>query len=247
MSERYETTPVGLIPQLGEQHRQRGHGRPHTPQHGDGGGPEQASPHAGVEAGDAASFLGIPEEMLTPEVQRAVTGLLQEIEKLRAEAEIGRRHQAQLDEQASRHDLLPLLNRRGLARGLNRILARPVEGMPLGTLALGHVGGLERLRLNEGFAAAAAAQAHVGRVLADGLRQSDFVAALGGGDFAAVLALTEPDDAAGKLAELAEAVNRPSFVWRGREIVLILHWGTAALAADSSLDGLLAAADAVRR
>lgn len=242
------TDRILAVPALGERHHPGGqrHG------HGHGHGAEAYAAAAGererpADPADAASVLGIPEHMLTEEVRAAVVGLMAALDQARAQLDQARHHAALLDAAAHRHHVLPLLDRRGMAREVGRLAAHAAQGGLGGAFVLLHVGGIERLRLTEGLAAADAALLHVAEVLAAGVRQGDSVAAVGGGDFALLLPLAEPAAAAAKAALLGERVNRPPFRWRGGEVVLPVTHGVAPVAADGALPALLAEADALRR
>lgn len=235
MADEYRAPPVHGVPPVGNQRR-------HQPRRQGGyppGAGGAAPPH------DAASVAGIPEHMLTPEVQQAMVRLMETIDQLNAELDLRRHVDDMLDQAAQRHDVLPLLNRRGLAREVVRIATHMAQGGMGGSFVLLHVGGIERLRLGHGLAAADAALAHVAGMFA-GLRQSDLAACLGGSDFALVLALAEAADADRKVLELVDRINRPPLRWDHGDVVLPASWGIVPMAADSTLDRLLAAADAVR-
>lgn len=243
MADRFTTQPVSIVPPLGEQHRQRGR------RQGQGFGAYAAvdEPASAPAPEDSASVLGIPEHMLTEEVRAAVASLMAALDQSRAEL-VHFQHRLDLfDEAAHRHDMLPLLDRRGMTREITKLVTHIAQGGLGGSFVLMHVGGIERLRLMEGIAAADAALLHVADVLAEGVRESDATAALGGSDFGMLLVLADPPAAASKARELAERINRPAYRWRGGQIVLPVTYGVTHVQAESTLAELIAEADVLRR
>lgn len=247
MSDEYKTSPVGMVPGYGEYQRQRGEQHGAFPLSPHGHDPHHSHSHHHPAPHDEASVAGIPAHMLTPEVEHAVAALMAANEALRQENELGAQREKFLDDAAHRHTFLPTLNRRGLGREISRLAARRVNGGLGGALVVIHFGGIERLRLEQGMAAADAALLHIAGILGDGLRASDYVANLNGSDFGLFLALAAAGEAEAKVKQLVERINRPPWHWAGREVVCPARWGVALLEADSTVDALLAAADPVRR
>lgn len=245
MADAFDMPPVGAVPPLADQHRQRGQGRP-----GHHGADAYAAAAGAAAVGprppaDAAVVLGIPEAMLTPEVRGAVTRLMAAVEEAHTEIDRRRRHEDLLDAALHRHPVLPLANRRGMARDISKLAAHVAQGGQGGTLVLLHVAGIERLRLAEGLAAADAVLGDIAAALLSAIRDSDTAANLGGSDFAVLLRLAELPAAEAKAADLAARAASAGPRWRGAG--LSVTQGAAPVGADSTLATLLAEADAVRR
>lgn len=243
MADRYGPPPLTDIPQFGDAPGRSPHGNhsagrsplhPHTFSFGSG-------PATGAVL---AVILGIPEAQMTQPVRDALERLIAEVIRLQEDITQRAAHEAYLGNQAHHCDLTGLLNRRGLSSELARAAAHMGQGGSGGTLVLFHLDGFETLRRAHGLAVADAVHRHAAAVLSAGLRQSDVAATLGGGDFAVFLALCHDEEAEIKAGALAERLNSPAFLWQDRPYPFTIALGFAALQPDSTLEPLLAQADA---
>ena len=199
----------------------------------------------GASTGTVQSVvLGVPNAHMTQPVRDALDRLIGEVIRMQEDIVQRTAHEAYLDEQAHHCDLTGLLNRRGLAREISRNTIHLTQGGSGGTLVLFHLEGHEALRRTHGLGATEALSRHIGESLAAGLRQSDVAASLGGGDFAVFLALSHGDEAEVKAGALANQMNSPAFLWKDRPYPFTIIIGLACLQMDSTLDRLLADADA---
>ncbi len=243
MADRYGPPPLTDIAPPGELPRRSSHG-----QHSAGRSSHHplAFPFAAGAATGAvlAVILGIPESQMTQPVRDALERLIAEVIRLQEDITQHTARESYLDDQAHRCEVTGLLNRRGLAGGLAHVAAHMNRGGSGGTLVLYHVDGLEGLRRAHGLAAADAVHRHIAGVLAAGLRQSDLAAALGGSDFAVFLALSHGEEAEVKAGALADRLNSPAFLWQDQPYPFTITFGLADLQPDSTLDPLLAQADA---
>jgi GGDEF domain-containing protein len=196
---------------------------------------------------DVASVLGAPADALPPRVMEAALRLLGEIDRLHWQAERDAHHIAFLEQLADADPVLPCLNRRAFLRDFEAFLEDGGGGaVPLGVAAVIHVGGIERLAMIHGLAAAEAALEHACAVLKRGLRASDLIASLGGGIFALLLTVADHAGAELRLAAIRADLNAPPFSWMGETVDLTLGAGLYDLAVGDRAESALAAADAAR-
>ena len=142
------------------------------------------------------------------------------------------RAMARIDElQASAHTdfLLDIPNRRGFERELIRSIAYIKRYHASGALIVLDV---DRLKpINDAFGHAAGDQVlkDIAATLSRQVRSSDVIGRLGGDEFALLLWNLSETDAKAKAASLEEAVDRLTFVFRGRAVTAGASAGVAIL------------------
>ena len=83
----------------------------------------KAAATTAVRQVDSVSFLGIPENELTPKVREAMSLLLAEVDSMRGEIDEQRQRISQLEELADQDTLTPVINRRAFVRELTRVVS----------------------------------------------------------------------------------------------------------------------------
>lgn len=248
MVDDFDTTAI--IPPTPASHDKRGGGGSSWPRR-----PPSAKP-AEWNVVDQSTVLGAPEGTLPPSVEQKIQALVAEVERLRHEAELSRHYEAFLGEEADRHPVLPVLNRRALLRALGQMLAASERMGGTGAFLYLHVGGIERLRVSRGLAAADAVLTQVAEALRAELRATDLIGYLDGGDFGIALALAEADGAAEKARELAARLSEQSFVLSEREqsfalndrdVHFVIRYGLVCFQGGQTAEQVLDEADRLRR
>lgn len=193
---------------------------------------------------DAAAFLGVPDGERTPAVRRALERLALEVEDLRAEvARLAARAEA-AEALAERDPLVPVLNRRGFMRELNRMCAYARRyGAPLAVLYL-DMDGFKAINDAHGHFAGDEALKRVGALLTANTRESDAVGRLGGDEFAVALLNADVDTAKRKAEALTYALEHAGLEWNGLAVPIAGSFGVRAYEGQASAEELLAEADA---
>lgn len=196
---------------------------------------ESLSPAASV------SILGIPQEELTERVQAAIQGLLAELESLRRELAGTRERVGVLERLADEDTLVPVPNRRGFLRELDRASAYARRyGVPA-SLIYFDLNNFKMINDRFGHAAGDEALLAVGRILVAHVRASDIVGRIGGDEFAVLLLQAGPELAEEKAASLAAAIRSEPLVFEGESISLSLAYGVSSLSIADSRAALAAA------
>jgi diguanylate cyclase (GGDEF)-like protein len=173
---------------------------------------ERTGPAGSAETGQAQpttdlSFLGVPEEELTPSVRSALASLLDETAQLGREVEALRERLRKAESLADEDPLVPVRNRRSFVRELQRMIAYAHRQKHPVSLLLLDLNGLKTINDTGGHAAGDAAIKEVAATLVAHTRASDLVGRLGGDEFGVVLMDMDRDgaeDAAQRLtAEIA--------------------------------------------
>lgn len=240
MVNQFRSDPIYSVGHVNEYVReqdlhQSGHHSPYPPNE------PPATEHS---IGDVASILGLPDDLVTPEVMRSVTRLLAEVDRLRWLETQHRRRQAYLEGLSERDALVACLNRRGFMRELEAFLS---TGGGDGTLVVLHVNGIELIRQVHGLSAGDGALRHIAANLVGSFRSSDLVGLLGVTDFAVLMTATDLHAGREKVREVMERINAQPFMWQGQTYSFAMFSGYHVLAAGESAEAALAAADRARR
>lgn len=194
---------------------------------------------------DVAQMMGIPAAEMTPSVCEALDIIVNEYDRVRLELEREHGRVTHFHDLADRHPRLPVANRRTFLRELARLINRAGQTQTVSSVALLHVRNLDSLRLDRGRAVADGILEQVALRLADNVRASDLVAAMGGADFAILLTLTDEVAAAEKTLELAEGVRCVLELERPGEAgtSLGVAWGFCSFTAEDEAERVVDAAD----
>jgi len=192
---------------------------------------------------DVALLLGLDAETLSPAVVSAVMQLLAEIDRQRGLAEQNERRRAFLEQVADRHSVVPCLTRRAFLRELDGVLQ---SGEEAGTVAVLHIGGIERICQIQGMAAGEGALRHAAAAIIGATRASDLVGCLVGSDFGVLLLGTNALAADDKLEEICRRINGPSYTWAGQPMPLACLFGLATPSQGDTAEAVVAAADRAR-
>jgi diguanylate cyclase (GGDEF)-like protein len=156
------------------------------------------------------------------------------------------RAQARIEELQASADtdfLLDILNRRGFERELHRSIAYIKRYHASGALIVLDV---DRLKpINDAFGHAAGDQVlkAVAATLLGQVRASDLVGRLGGDEFVVLLWNLSETDARAKAAALEQAIDRLTFVFRGRDVTAGASAGVAILGPQAEASRVLEEAD----
>lgn len=169
--------------------------------------------------------------------------LLAEIVRLRGEVSRLEARIEELDRLAHHDPLVPLPNRRGFIRHLERLIARLDRYGEPAALLFVDLNGLKRINDSFGHRAGDAALVHVAELLSSGIRQSDCVARLGGDEFGVLVERTDEAFATETAARLCKRIAGDKFIHEGVTIPLSIAVGIAAIAPGDTPDGVIGRAD----
>ena len=139
--------------------------------------------------------------------------------------------------------LLDIPNRRGFERELQRAIAYIKRYHASGALIVLDVDRLKPINDAFGHAAGDSVLKAIVKTLLGHVRSSDVIGRLGGDEFALLLWNLSETDAKAKAAALEEAIDRLTFVFRGRTIAAGASAGVAILGPQAELSRALEAAD----
>jgi diguanylate cyclase (GGDEF)-like protein len=192
---------------------------------------------------DAASFLGIPANELTPKVQEAIMKLMEEVDRMRQELEDSRSRIEYLEQLADQDSLTPVANRRAFVRELSRNLSLAERYGTASSVIYFDVNGLKQINDTKGHAAGDAVILKVAQILAANVRESDIVGRLGGDEFGVMLSHADENAAKAKGEQLVEAIAGDPLDWEGEKIPLKVAFGVHTIRGGADAGAALEAAD----
>ncbi|MEO5335760.1 MAG: diguanylate cyclase [Magnetospirillum sp. WYHS-4] len=208
-------------------------------------GGQQHSNHGAYRAParDATEFLGLSPRELTPAVQKAIAGLMAELEHERRDADLAQERVAYLEELITHHSYLPVLNRRALLREIGKAAERARRTGIASVFGLIHLRNTEAVRRRFGRRTADAMQVFAADLMNDSVRETDAIGAISDGDFGIVLALAYEQGAAEKIREIVATLNRQRVTWEGTPIPFEAEGAVRPISAGETPESVVADAD----
>ncbi len=203
----------------------------------------KAAAATAVRPVDSVSFLGIPENELTPKVKEAIASLLAEVDRMRIEFEEQRRRISHLEELADQDTLTPVNNRRAFVRELSRASAYAERYSTPASVVYIDLNGLKQINDTYGHAAGDAALLKLATMLTEQVRGTDIVGRLGGDEFGVLLVHADDAVATEKALQLTDIIESNPLHWDGNEIPLKVAFGAYTFTGGDNAGEALAAAD----
>jgi diguanylate cyclase (GGDEF)-like protein len=193
---------------------------------------------------DQATFLGLSETELSPNVRAALSALLDEVRHLRDELDRTRKRISHLERVADEDAMLPIANRRAFVRELTRLISFSERYGSPGSVLYFDLNGMKQINDRFGHPAGDAALRHFATMLLNNVRDSDVVGRLGGDEFGVILAQADVAQAQDKANLLLSVIARSPLIWEGVDIQLSCAVGMHEFHGQQSADDALSQADA---
>jgi len=203
-----------------------------------------ASATAAAPQSDHATFFGLNETELSPNVRAALQALLDEVGRLRQELELTRKRISHLERMADEDSMLPIANRRAFVRELTRLISYCERYGTAGSVLYFDLNGMKDINDRFGHPAGDEVLRHFARLLVGNVRDSDVVGRLGGDEFGVILAQADETQARDKASSLVELVNTQPVMWQGESLLLSCAVGIHQFSARQNADEALSKADA---
>lgn len=170
-------------------------------------------------------------------------GSYAEIDRLRQKIASLEERVRLLDELAHQDALVPVPNRRGFFRELDRAIARVTRYGENAAMLFIDIDGLKRVNDSFGHKAGDDALVHVANVLTRGVRRSDCVARLGGDEFGIILVQATEEAATETAERLIAAIEESDTDCDGHAVRLSVAVGVAMITANDTADQVIRRAD----
>lgn len=192
---------------------------------------------------EQAARLGIPEVEMTPSVELAISALLEKLDDVSSELQNTKEAYAEIERMVDVDVLAPIPNRRAFMRRLTwAINMHERYGHP-STILFFDLNGFKQINDEFGHAAGDIAIRHVSHLLASAMRESDFLARIGGDEFAVIMYYADEKAAKKRGERLVEQLQRAPFLFNGKRIMLSASFGCHAIRKGEDAEKALAAAD----
>ena len=180
--------------------------------------------------------LGLNARDVSPAAEAQLARLAAERDALAARL-------ATAEAQADRDSLTPTYNRREFLRELHRTMSEVERYRTPAAVLYLDLDGFKALNDSHGHAAGDAVLRHVGRVLADSVRESDVVGRRGGDEFGVILNRASAEEARAKAASLSDKLNNAAILHAGVAHRIRASFGVHAIALVEDPETALARAD----
>lgn len=192
---------------------------------------------------ETLALLGIPEGEMTPAVQLAVSVLLEKLDDVTRELSRIKENFAELERLVDVDVVAPIPNRRAFMRRLSwAITMQERYGHP-STILFFDLNDFKRINDEFGHATGDMAIRHVSHLLAGAMRESDFLARIGGDEFAVIMYYAEEEAARKRGEKIAEKIAKTPIVCDGKRVNLSTAYGCYTLQSGDDAQAALASAD----
>ncbi|MBT7954484.1 MAG: GGDEF domain-containing protein [Rhodospirillaceae bacterium] len=191
---------------------------------------------------DTASVMGIPSDEITPKVHEAMTLIMHEMDSIRWQAEVSKKHEAHLIEALDSHELLPVVSRHAFDQYLSHAAEHVARTKEPSFLLFIKILKLDELWLRNGAGLRDAFLIHAAGVIRSCLDEVDVVGALDHGEFGVILNLYQEEAVKTKVAAIDELMSKTPFVMAEEEYPITAVWGIQEIVAPGQPDHLVLAA-----
>jgi len=188
-------------------------------------------------------MLGIPEAELTPSVHLAVSALLEKLDDVNRELSRTKDSLSEIERLVDVDCLAPIPNRRAFMRRLSWAITMYERYAHPSTVLYFDINDFKQINDQYGHAAGDLAIRHVSQLLSAAMRESDFLARIGGDEFAIIMYYASEDAARKRGAKIAEKLQKTPFTFNGKPICVSSAYGCYTVRAGDDAESSLAAAD----
>ncbi len=178
-----------------------------------------------------------------PKSRSQVMQLMDELDRLKSELGNANERVNELEAIADEDPLVPVLNRRGFMRELERVLAYVTRYKTRVSLVYCDLDDFKAVNDAHGHAAGDLALQFFAKFLVDSVRRSDLVGRMGGDEFALALHHADKAGALEKALRLARNLASQPIDYDGQKISLSMSVGVTELRTDDTVSEVLERAD----
>jgi diguanylate cyclase (GGDEF)-like protein len=189
------------------------------------------------------AVLGIPENELTPTVHLAVTALLEKLDDTSRELSRTKESLAEMERLVDVDCVAPIPNRRAFMRRLAWAITMHERYQHPSTILYFDLNDFKKINDIHGHAAGDVAIRHVSQMLSAAMRESDFLARIGGDEFAVIMYYAGEDAAKKRGAAIAQELAESPFVFAGKVMHVTTAYGCYCIKSGDDTEAALAAAD----
>jgi diguanylate cyclase (GGDEF)-like protein len=189
------------------------------------------------------AMLGIPETEMTSSVNLAVSALLEKLDDMNRDLSRTKESLAEIERLVDVDCVAPIPNRRAFMRRLSwAITMHERYGHP-STILYFDINDFKNINDEYGHAAGDIAIRHISQLLTTTMRESDFLARIGGDEFAVIMYYANEDAARKRGGTIAEKLQKTPFVYNGKHLSVTAAYGYYSIKSGDDAEAALAAAD----
>ena len=196
-----------------------------------------------VELSERIAALGIPKKELTESVQFAVSALLERLHDMNTELTRSKENLAELERLVDVDCLVPIPNRRAFMRRLTWALNMHQRYGHPSTILYFDINNFKQLNDKYGHAAGDLAIRHVSMCLSSAMRESDFLARIGGDEFAVIMYYADKEAATRRGKLIAQKLASNPLMYNNQPIMITAALGSYTLQNEDDAESALSAAD----
>ncbi len=188
-------------------------------------------------------MLGIPEAEMTPSVSLAVSALIEKLDDVNRELSRTKDSLSEIERLVDVDCLAPIPNRRAFMRRLSWAITMHDRYAHPSTILYFDINDFKQINDQYGHAAGDLAIRHVSQLLSAAMRESDFLARIGGDEFAIIMYYASEDAARKRGAKIAEKLQKTPFHFNGKALCVSAAYGCYTVRCGDDAESSLAAAD----
>jgi len=187
--------------------------------------------------------LGIPEEEMTDTVRLVVSALLEKLDDVNRDLTRTKENLSEIERLVDVDCMAPIANRRAFMRRLAWAITMFERYSHSSTILYFDLNDFKQINDVYGHAACDLAIIHVSQILSSIMRESDFLARIGGDEFAIIMYYANEDAAKIRSKKIAEKLDSTPFVFNGNKIYISASYGYHTVTLGDDAESALAAAD----
>jgi len=187
--------------------------------------------------------LGIPDADMTDSVRLVVSALLEKLDDTSRELSRTKEALSELEHLVDVDFVAPIPNRRAFMRRLNWAITMHERYAHPSTILYFDINEFKQINDTYGHAAGDLAIRHISQILSSSMRESDFLARIGGDEFAIIMYNSHEDAAKNRAAKINEKLKSTPFNFNGKQLHIASAIGSYALRSGDDTEAALAAAD----
>lgn len=189
------------------------------------------------------AMLGIPEGEMTPSVNLAVTALLEKLDDVNRDLSRTKESLAEIERLVDVDCVAPIPNRRAFMRRLAWAITMFERYAHPSTILYFDINDFKQINDEYGHAAGDLAIRHISQLLGNTMRESDFLARIGGDEFAVIMYYANDEAARKRGAKISEKLQKTPFVHNGKHLYVTAAYGYYSIKSGDDAESALASAD----
>lgn len=189
------------------------------------------------------AMLGIPDAEMTDAVKLAVSALLEKLDDTSRDLSRTKEKLSEMEQLVDVDCVAPIPNRRAFMRRLTWAITMHERYNHPSTILYFDINDFKLINDQHGHAAGDLAIRHISQLLTNAMRESDFLARIGGDEFAIIMYYANEEAARKRGDIIADKLKNTPFVFAGKQLHLSTSYGVYSVRNGDDAEACLAAAD----